>query len=214
MSLQRNFQQAVQGKDAELIVPPPSNPMAVARMFLATNRTDQDGNLLIRHHCNTFHGYTGTCWPEIEDRALISEMYRWLESAKFWKQARDGEELKPFEPTRYKLGDLMHAAAALTHVHASETPPLWLTKEPPWPASEMVAMANGILHIRTRQLVPHSPTFFSPHALSFAFDPSAPPPDRWMRFLSELWEDDEESAETLAELMGISSPVVHRCRRS
>jgi putative DNA primase/helicase len=184
----------------ELIVPPPSNPLAVAEKFLADRHT-VDSQILIRHHRNTFHHYTGSAWPETEDRRLIADMYGWLRHAKYWKKKGDAIELEDFAPTRHKMADLVDALKALTHLDASETPPLWLG-DAMWPAGEIVPMGNGLLHLPTRSLMAHTPMYFSPHVLPFDFEPSAGPPDRWLRFLDELWEDDEESKRCLAEVMG------------
>ena len=65
-----------------------------------------------------------------------------------------------------------------------------------------MSCSNGLLHVPTRALYPHSPTFFVHHSVPFAFDPEAPAPARWLRFLDELWGDDEQSERTLQELFG------------
>ena len=66
----------------------------------------------------------------------------------------------------------------------------------------VVPLANGLLTIDNRKLIPHTPAYFSPHVLPFEFDRTAPSPARWLRFLEELWPDDEESRAALAEIMG------------
>lgn len=50
--------------------------------------------------------------------------------------------------------------------------------------------------------LPATPQFFTTVATDFGFDPEAPEPVRWLRFLNELWSDDEESINTLQELFG------------
>ena len=45
-------------------------------------------------------------------------------------------------------------------------------------------MTNGLLHVPTRTLRPHTPQFFNHHALPFAFEPEAPPPTKWLAFLA------------------------------
>ena len=63
-------------------------------------------------------------------------------------------------------------------------------------------MANGLLQLSTRTLEPHRPAFFNEHSLPFAYEPKAPKPKRWLRFLHQLWGDDEEAIACLAEVMG------------
>lgn len=50
--------------------------------------------------------------------------------------------------------------------------------------------------------VPATPLFFTTVATDFGFDPEAPEPVRWLRFLDELWGDDEQSINTLQEMFG------------
>jgi putative DNA primase/helicase len=63
-------------------------------------------------------------------------------------------------------------------------------------------MENGLLRLSTRTLVPHRPAYFNEHCLPFPYDPSAGRPDRWLRFLGDLWAGDRESVDALAETMG------------
>ena len=67
---------------------------------------------------------------------------------------------------------------------------------------ELLACRNGLLHIPTRQLVPPTPAFFTLTGLDFDYDPAAPEPVRWYRFLHDLWPEDPQSQATLQEWMG------------
>jgi putative DNA primase/helicase len=189
--------------DAEslLVVPAPGNPMAVARQFVAQRYTGTEDVLLIRHHRGDFYLWNWRCWPEAEDRKVKAELYRWLEPAHYYKKTKAGYELVPFEPTRYKIANLTEALQAVSHLDADITAPAWLDAEHEGSA-DLVAMENGLVDLRSRELLPHNPAFFTHHALPFAYDPNAPTPERWHRFLVELWDDDSESIDTLAEVMG------------
>jgi putative DNA primase/helicase len=183
----------------ELIVPAPSNPIGVGKMFLDAHYADEVVGSLVRHHRNTFHTYDGTSWPEFDERRLQSDLYRWLDGAKCWKKTKDNIELVDFEPTRYKIADLIDAIRALTHLDIHVIPPAWIVGED---QGQVVPLANGLLTIDTRKLIAHTPAYFSPHVLPFEYDPTAPQPARWFRFLEELWPENEESRDALAEIMG------------
>ncbi len=183
---------------SDLIVPPPSNPVAVARRFVEDFKTDVQDTVLIRRHRNTWHAYDGRAWPEVEDKKLEAELYRWLENAKFEKTTTNkGTEQLDFEPSRRKMGDLLEALAALTHLDASITPPTWFGTGP-----DVVPVANGLLQLEARELRMHTPSYFCEHVLPFDYDAAAPPPARWLAFLEELWEDDVASIQTLSEMFG------------
>jgi putative DNA primase/helicase len=187
----------------ELVVAPPGDPMAVARQFVDEKFTGPDlESPLLVHHRGGFHAWTGTCWPEAEERRIKADLYRWLERAHYWKQSRDGPELVPFEPTKYKVANVLEALQAVAHLDAAVATPAWLDGRDGPAAASVVALANGLLDLRTRQLAEHTPAFYSAHALPFVSDPSAPKPKRWLRFLRELWSDDDESIQALAEIMG------------
>jgi len=67
---------------------------------------------------------------------------------------------------------------------------------------ELVACQNGILHIPTRKLKPHTPRFWSPNVLDFAYNPKARAP-RFEQFLREIWPGDDEAQQCLLEMFGL-----------
>jgi putative DNA primase/helicase len=185
----------------ERVVPPPNDPAAIARQFVADRYRDIGGVLALRHHRGAFHRFVGDHWPEDDEDRLRSELWPWLEEAVY---EREGE-LVPFRPTPYRVANVLAALKAMGHLERTVQPPAWICDiEPSDPDGErsLVPLANGLLDLASRQLRPHSPEFFCGYVLPFAFDPDAPPPARWLRFLDDLWGDDEESKATLAEWFG------------
>ena len=194
--------QEIFGDDAATngrIVPPPSSPMMVARE-LATDLYTTSGQLVLRDHRGDCYLWTGTCWPEIDRRDVRGAVYTWLEHASYF-DPKKGEEL-PFNPSRRKVDDVIDALKAVTLLDSTAESPCWTDETTDPPASQLVSMANGVLHIPTRALLPHSPSFFTHHALPFPFSAESGAPDRWLRFLHELWADDESSISTLQEVFG------------
>jgi putative DNA primase/helicase len=51
-------------------------------------------------------------------------------------------------------------------------------------------------------VLPPTPRLFALSAADVDYDPAAPAPALWKQFLTELWDDDTESWDTLAEVMG------------
>jgi putative DNA primase/helicase len=180
------------------IVAAPSDPMAVARAFVAS-RYERGREQHLRHYRGVFHSYDGACWPEAEERAIRSALYAWLETRCYEKEG----EIIPWQPTVRKVNDVLDALRAVVHLTGQIDAPLWADAHPTSPpANEMVVVRNGLLHIRTLRLLSHTPTFFVHHGLAFDFDPRAPVPAKWLRFLSELWPNDPKSIDTLAEICG------------
>jgi putative DNA primase/helicase len=57
-------------------------------------------------------------------------------------------------------------------------------------------------HIPTGEVTPATPLLYINSALDFDFDPDPVPPRRWLDFLHQLWDGDEESIGLLQEFFG------------
>ena len=180
------------------VVSPPTNPVAVAREFVS-ELYSRDGAVVLRDHRGNLYYWDGTCWPEIEKRDVRSAAYRFLEHVEY---AHPDKGLVPFEPTRKKIDDLIDALRAVTLVRSAADVPTWIDNQVDPPASEMISLTNGLLHVPSRTLVPHTSSFFTHHSLPFAFSRDFTRPTRWQQFLHELWPNDESSILALQEVMG------------
>jgi putative DNA primase/helicase len=102
-----------------------------------------------------------------------------------------------------RVSNVVDAIKAVANLHKTVRAPAWLANPAARPpAGELVACANGLLHLSTGELLDTTPAFFSLNAFDFAFEPEAPPPAEWLRFLASLWPDDPEAIETLQEWCG------------
>lgn len=196
-SFETSFETAP-SEDGGSVVPPPQEPLAVARMFVAERYAHELGARLVTHR-GLFYEWSDTHWIEIARGDVSAELYAWLEHARF-EHPKDG--LVPFSPTKFKIANVLDALPAAAYAHSAVEPPAWRHGEPPWGDDAIVALQNGVLARSTRKLYPHDPQLFNLHVLPFEFDPAAPKPTRWIAFLRELWDDDQESIETLQEIMG------------
>jgi putative DNA primase/helicase len=183
----------------EQVGPPPSRPMAVARGLARALYTDSEGRVLLRDHRGDFYRWNGMCWREIERRDVRRAAYEWLEQATYLHK-NDGEV--PFDPSRRKIDDVIDALRAVLLLSSSEEVPCWTIGTAAPPANEIISMTNGLLHVPTRTLLPHTPHYFCHHALAFPFSVESKPPARWLAFLRELWADDESSIAALQEVLG------------
>lgn len=191
------------------VVPSPANPMGAARQLVQDLYTDQS-RLVLRTHRNDLYCWDGACWPEAEASGVRGTTYKYLESAVYEAETKKGESISvPWQPTRRKIGDVLDALKAITYLDGKIQAPSWLGSHASrgddamlFPPQEIVAMANGLLHFPSRQLLPHTPDFFAHHSLPFEFNPDAPSPRRWLHFLGELWANDVESISTLQEIFG------------
>jgi len=130
-----------------------------------------------------------------------AEAYRFLERAKYEVVVKGVPELRPWAPTKHKIANVLEALRAVTHLPDTTQPPRWIEGDGPDPG-ELVVMANGILHLPTRRLLPHDPRLFVTYSVPFGYDEVAAIPRRWLDFLAELWDGDEQSIDLLQEVFG------------
>jgi putative DNA primase/helicase len=183
------------------VVPAPTNPLAVAREFVAAKYSRSPGATIAAHR-GLFYRWASTHWVEVEEHDVRSALYKWLEHAVYERRMRDGIVLKPFEPNKVKIANVVEALKAAEHIGSQLDPPAWRGETAPWGDDIPVVVQNGVLARSARTLHPHSPSLFNLHALPFVYDPGARKPRRWLRFLAELWPDDVETRKTLQEVMG------------
>jgi putative DNA primase/helicase len=181
-----------------VVMAPPDEPMAVARELIAGLDA---GRLTLRHWRDGWMRWHRAHWAEDEETAIRSWAYRQLEHAVYPKAGKNGITLCPWLPNRRKVADVTDALRAVTHLAERTNPPAWLD-ESTHRAGEIVACANGLLHVGTRELLGHTPGFFNLVSVPFGYDPAAPEPARWLEFLHELWPDDPAAIAALQEFFG------------
>jgi len=177
----------------------PGAPLASARELIRRHYTAAELRT-IHHRGGVFYWWTGTHYPAADDATIRAKVYEFLDGATRWDE--DEKANVPFQPTRNKVHDVIDALKAAANLDSATTAPAWLDDTADLPPAEIVACTNGLLHLPTRSLLKHSPSFFVHNALDFAYDTDALDPVEWLRFLDSLWPEDPASIETLQEMFG------------
>lgn len=176
-------------------------PVSHARKFLDTLHTGEEGVKLV-HYADDYFVHRNTHYEEIEEATVRSQMYKFLDQCS--KQDRKGN-IVPFQPNPATVSAALDATKALVHLpnHVNTKPPVWLEgygKSKP-DAAKLISLKNGLFHLEESVLLPHSLGFFTRNSLPFEYDPQAKCP-RWMDFLNQVWENDQQSIECLQEMFG------------
>jgi putative DNA primase/helicase len=190
------------------------DPHRLARLYLDTICRHDDG-VTLRFWREEWHRWDGSAYRIVPDRELRAELTAATKAEMnrvnvFQQQEAVAEDEKPpvvRKVTGRLIADVAHALASLTVLPSRVDAPAWLKDPCPFPAGEMLACSNGLVHLPSLVAVKdhfHAPTprFFSPNSLDFPFDLNAPAPSAWLSFLASLWPDDQQSIETLQEWMG------------
>jgi putative DNA primase/helicase len=176
----------------------PAAPLDSAREMV---RRRYDGPLgrTLHHQSGEFLHWNGTHYVEIEIEQMRSEVYHFLDGAKCSRN----DELVPYNPNRGKVANFMEALAAAVQIQRGIQAPAWLDQQIHPPANEILGCANGLLHLPTRTMHPHTPAFLIRNALTFDFTPDASEPAAWLQFLYTLWPNDAAAIDVLQEMFGL-----------
>lgn len=171
--------------------------MGNAREVVDRIYTGPEG-LVLRHTSNVFYRHTATHYAEVEDNTVRSALWDFLDRAKT-TAPRTGA-IVPLRPGPTLVSGVADALRALSHMETVR-PPMWLDNCVGPEPKDVVSLRNGLFHIPTKALLPHTSKFFTLNTLPFTWEPDAFAPT-WLKFLSEVWPDDSEMAATLQEMLG------------
>jgi hypothetical protein len=188
---------AVQSSGA-VRLPPPSEPMQVARAFVAACclHNDMAAELTLHYWGGAWWTWRTAHWSEVLEHFIRTRLYDFTKNA-LYQDTKKG--LTPWSPTTRKINDVTDALSALVRLSDDLDQPCWLDGRS---SGKIVAVRNGLLDINTRELHPHTPLYFCTVSVPFDYDPQAPKPQRWLDFLDELWPQEPEATDALAEWCG------------
>lgn len=146
--------------------------------------------------------YTGTHYAVLHPMDVRSALQRWMDNG---VDAESGED---YAPTRREIDDVMDGLK--NHCYRNRDslkPPSWLETDSTEPnAKDVISLANGLLDVRTGELMPHTWTFYTRTGLEHPYlEPwLCDAPREWLTFLNSLWpgEIGEVNIPALQEIMG------------
>ena len=94
------------------LFPSPNDPMSVARRLL--NDYEHDGLATLKSWRGGWMKWESSCWIEIEGDTVKAAAYDRLEKAEYYHTSKDRAgnpttELKPWNPNRYKIVNVLDA---------------------------------------------------------------------------------------------------------
>lgn len=185
-------------EDDQVLVIDPKAPLDTARLMVDKCHVYQDIRTL-QHQQGIFAKWVHTHYAQYSEEQVRAGIYRFLD--KVWAPA--GKTIKPFKPKSMSVSQVLDAMRAVCQMSDDVRNPSWLVEQainPP--ATELISCHNGLLHLPTGKIYPHTPNFFSNSALSYSYDQQAPKPFVWLKFLQEIWGDDQESIDTIQDIFG------------
>jgi putative DNA primase/helicase len=170
----------------EIHLPPPTDPMAVARAILM--REHANGGAPFRYWNGEFYRHAGTHWTMVDKTMINKWLYGVTERAYYLKEVKGVNEDRSWAPDRRKIGNLAHAMSDGLLAYDGEE-------------DRCIALQNGVYNLKTDRVDPHHPGRFNLTALPFAYDADADCP-RWRAFLESVLPGDSEAQDFLGEWFG------------
>lgn len=140
--------------------------------------------------------FVGTHWNFVDQEDVIDWAY--TETANWTYDA--GNATHKWAPNRKKIGDLLHAYGPVAKIQNHFKDGQWLDGS--HAGEQFIPMRNGLLNIRTRELIPSSHEYFTTWSLPYDYDGDALEPAQWLKFLNSTLPDRQDDIDTLQEWMG------------
>lgn len=175
------------------------SPLETAELFAES--LPSDGKII--YWRDDFYIWNGSAYEARTPVEIHHLLYEFMRHCLTERKLKNGDaEIVAFTPNKKNVEDVMHALRAATHRRISE-PPSWLARPASYPAAgELMAFQNGLLHLDSKTLMASTHEMFNLSALPFPYQPDTAQPEAWMAFLSSLWPDDQQSVDTLQEIIG------------
>ena len=216
----------IEGDPGSLNIPI-NNPKRLAEVTLAQRFAHPEGNTL-HHWGGQWWAWRDSAYALVEPSAIEDAICRMAED-EFERDLRDqlaayharvaaqateakqgnGRPPLPEPPpqllpvTRSLVTNVLGSLRAHAQLENVKVQPAWLgTEEAPFPPGTILPTRSALVHLETGNSVPPTPRFFSPYALEFDYQPDAPAPAQWLKFLDSIWGTDAEVIGTLQDWLG------------
>jgi putative DNA primase/helicase len=179
-------------------------PYDIAKLLHELNYETDDAVRTLHYYRDGWYLWNGITFNEIGEGEIRARIYEFLDQCVVPVQIKNEWTQAPVKPDKKLVDKVLDASRALSLLSPRIAAPTWLdARTEPAPA-DVIACANGLLHLPTNRLLPHTPAYFNLNALNFADDPDASTPTQWLEFQGQLWPDDPEAISTLHEIIGYS----------
>jgi putative DNA primase/helicase len=180
-------------------------PLLIADALIQKLYVFEDQRTL-QHCSDAFFAWDGIKYVETSEGRVRQVIYHFLRDA---KKPTEAGHLESFNPTKFRVDQVIDALRAVCHQSCSPVSgAVWLDGRSEPNPKYIISFRNGLLNMEEWlenpeiSLIAHTPLLLNVNSLSFDFEPHAPEPQEWLKFLSAIWSADEETQQTLQEWMG------------
>ena len=186
--------------DGGRIVLSRGDPMASAQKFKSIS--EQAGDVFVRWR-DTFYRWDGRRYCAMSDGSVADQVWRFLADAYVMVKDDSGIRYERYKPGTSNVTNFIGALKAIIGISENIEEPGWITApNGDFKPEDIIAVKNGLYHIKSGALHPHTRNFFNLGISDVDIDPGAEPPARWLKFLDEVLPGDPEAIAALQEAFG------------
>ncbi|MFO0836114.1 MAG: phage/plasmid primase, P4 family [Phycisphaerales bacterium] len=182
----------------------PNRTLPTALAYLREFHQHPDGRTLVAHGGQLLE-WKDNRYAVIEEDAIKHRLQPWLHGAikLIVDPKSDTRKVADFDSNPNTVRNALESIRAEAHIPATIASPSWLSQGDDRPeAKELLPCMSMTLHLPTGRLLPPTPALFTVNALDFDYEADPAPPERWIKFMEEIFGDDIESMETMQEWFG------------
>lgn len=169
---------------------------------LARSLATSWGSRLAHYQGEFFEWQDGAYVPLSED-TVRSHTWNHLETLAVRSQ---GGEIKRLSPRSNVVAGAIDALRGLKHIRPDQfpEPPFWLDGRDEPDAKSLLSTRTGLVDPATGEVLAATDELFTLNMIGCEYRPDAAAPERWLRFLGEVWpgEDGAECVTALRQFMG------------
>lgn len=180
-------------------------PLRLAERYVRVEVLDGAGRPTLLRHAGQWYRHTAGRYEVLEEPELDGELWRFLDHVRVRAPGEPGEpdRLTPLLVTHERVVGVrraLHTRDLLPRVTVA--PPAWLRDDPGWSPLATLPCPNGIVHLGDGTLAPPTPALWATQRLAVPYEPHAPAPTAWLRFVDEVFASEAAAIAGLQELMG------------
>lgn len=158
-----------------------------------------DEGFLLRFYAGNFYWWTGNHYQSISIEEIKGVVLEFLTRAVVLKK----DKAAPFPANSRIVNDVLEALKVICFVDDSITSGMWIGDDEISMDTSPIFAQNCVYDWWTDAKYPCSPRWFNLSCVNAVIEDETPEPKRWLRFLDELWGDDQASKDLLHEFMGL-----------
>lgn len=173
-----------------------SDSMASAKAW-ATKYADKEAGRVVVRWDESFWAWNGAHFASRTEEDQRAYLWRFLSDEALMTN-KDGD---PVHPSARTVSDVIDALRAHINLSVDQVqPPCWLGERYADPR-QVIATQNGLLELKSGELLPATPQFFTLSSIQCQYKPEAYPME-WEGFLQSIWPEEPAQIETLQEIFG------------